>query len=406
MADTKILTKAKRDKKDEFYTQRVDIEQSDRLTSSNFGIFSFFTGAGFLDLGFENAGFAPMMANEINPNFTTVYRYSREHMGIAPPKFGLDVGDVCAFIDDKEKAAELGHYMAEARGLCKMIGFVGGPPCPDFSIAGKQAGSTGKHGHLSQVYLDLICRNKPDFFVFENVKGLWRTAKHRAFFDAIVKQAKNNGYLVTTRLINALEYGAPQYRERIIFIGIRKDLCPEQADGGDGTLANFPWEKNIQYNMADLQTLDWPKTDAFVENGDLPMPKSVIHPLTIEAWFKHNDVEHHPNANDYFNPRAGLEKMRRFDEGDDSRKCYKRPHRWRFAPTAAYGNNEVHLHPYKARRMSVAETLAIQSLPKEFALPPEISLSAKFKTIGNGVPYLAARGVAKTLKEYLEGLVK
>lgn len=94
--------------------------------------------------------------------------------------------------------------------------------------------------------------------------------------------------------------------------------------------------------------------------------------------------------------------MQTFAEGDDSRKCYKRIHRWRYSPTAAYGNNEVHLHPYKARRMSVAETLAIQSLPKEFVLPPDIPLSAKFKTIGNGVPYVAAKGIADTLKAFLK----
>lgn len=93
--------------------------------------------------------------------------------------------------------------------------------------------------------------------------------------------------------------------------------------------------------------------------------------------------------------------MKRFEEGDDSKKCYKRLHRWRYSPTAAYGNNEVHLHPYKAQRLSVAEALSIQSLPKEFVLPPDISLSAKFKTIGNGVPYLLAKGVAETIRDYL-----
>ena len=98
--------------------------------------------------------------------------------------------------------------------------------------------------------------------------------------------------------------------------------------------------------------------------------------------------------------------MKTFDEGDDSKKCYKRLHRWRYSPTAAYGNNEVHLHPYKARRLSVSEALAIQSLPKEFELPQSISLSAMFKTIGNGVPFVLAQGVAKTLKDFLDSEVK
>jgi len=79
--------------------------------------------------------------------------------------------------------------------------------------------------------------------------------------------------------------------------------------------------------------------------------------------------------------------MQSIDEGDDSKKSYKRLHRWRYSPTVAYGNNEVHLHPYKTRRLSAAESMALQSLPKEFCLPPDMSLSDKFKTIGNGVPF-------------------
>ena len=95
--------------------------------------------------------------------------------------------------------------------------------------------------------------------------------------------------------------------------------------------------------------------------------------------------------------------MKAIPEGDDSKKSYKRLHRWRYSPTVAYGNNEVHLHPYKARRLSVAEALALQSLPKDFCLPPEMSLTAKFKTTGNGVPFLLANGIAKTIYQFLKG---
>ena len=89
------------------------------------------------------------------------------------------------------------------------------------------------------------------------------------------------------------------------------------------------------------------------------------------------------------------------DEGDDLKKSYKRLHRWRYSPTAAYGNNEVHLHPYKARRISAAEALAIQSLPKDFVIPENTTLTDMFKTIGNGVPYLAARGLAQTIFDFI-----
>ena len=372
----------------------------------NFGIFSFFTGAGFLDLGFEDAGFVPMMANEIDPNFSRVYLYSHEHMKRPLPQFGLQTGDVCSYLEDAAKKNDLRKHINSAKKECSLVGFIGGPPCPDFSVAGKQAGSTGKNGRLSQVYIDLICENQPDFFVFENVKGLWKTAKHRAFFDDIVKQVQKSGYAVDFRLINALEYGAAQDRERIILIGIKKSLCKGRIDETSGKIVDFPWHKFIRYSMDEIQTINWPTTDPFVENIERDIPQGVPQELTVQDWFTRNDVEHHPNANDYFMPRAGLVKMQTFAEGDDSRKCYKRIHRWRYSPTAAYGNNEVHLHPYKARRMSVAETLAIQSLPKEFVLPPDIPLSAKFKTIGNGVPYVAAKGIADTLKAFLTEISK
>ncbi len=88
-------------------------------------------------------------------------------------------------------------------------------------------------------------------------------------------------------------------------------------------------------------------------------------------------------------------------EGDDSKKSYKRLHRWRYSTTACYGNNEVHLHPYQARRISVAESLAIQSLPPEFELPSKMSLTDMFKSTGNGVPFLAAKGLATTINEFL-----
>jgi DNA (cytosine-5)-methyltransferase 1 len=60
------------------------------------------------------------------------------------------------------------------------------------------------------------------------------------------------------------------------------------------------------------------------------------------------------------------------------------------------------LHPYQARRISVAEALALQSLPKEFLMPPSMTLTDKFKAIGNGVPFEAAKGLATSVMQFLE----
>ena len=103
-----------------------------------------------------------------------------------------------------------------------------------------------------------------------------------------------------------------------------------------------------------------------------------------------------------FKVYAEKEVVENVEEGDVSRKSFKRLHRWRYSPTAAYGNNEVHLHPYRSRRLTVAEAMAIQSLPKWFELPPNLALTEKFKMIGNGVPYLMAFELANTIRDFFQ----
>jgi DNA (cytosine-5)-methyltransferase 1 len=164
----------------------------------------------------------------------------------------------------------------------------------------------------------------------------------------------------------------------------------------------FPWRQYASYETNDVLARPWPTEDPFAEDSQLDMPPGIVAELTVEHWFKRNEVERHPNAIHHFQPRAGLDRFRTIPEGDASRKSFKRLHRWRYSPTAAYGNNEVHLHPYKVRRLSAAEAMAIQSLPKNFVLPEGMSLSDMFKAIGNGVPFLAAQALARTLVQYLE----
>ena len=151
----------------------------------------------------------------------------------------------------------------------------------------------------------------------------------------------------------------------------------------------------------DVFNLPWPKTDKYREDVPTEAPEGIVKELTVEYWWEKNDVLNHPNANMFFQPRAGAYRFQTKDEGDVEKKCYKRLHRWRFSPTVAYGNNEVHIHPYKPRRISVAEALALQSLPKEYELPTDMTLTNAFKTIGNGVPFMAALGIAKNIFDYI-----
>lgn len=362
-------------------------------------IFSFFSGSGFLDLGFEKAGFDIDFVNEYSNSFITAYTYSREKMKMRKPKYGYHNTDINVYFNGSKN--ELKSYILDARNSGNLIGFIGGPPCPDFSVGGKNRGRDGDNGKLSSTYVNLIKEMKPDFFLFENVKGLWRTARHRAFYEELKKKLHNAKYCTTERLTNAIEFGVPQDRDRILLFGVSKELLKKEYFKGS-QLLHFPWDTHTKYTIDQIKDIKWPIADAFGEDSIREMPQNIIKELTIQYWFEQNSVISHPNANSYFKPRDGLLKMQTIDEGDVSKKSYKRLHRWRYSPTAAYGNNEVHLHPYKARRISASEALAIQSLPAEFELPQDMSLSDMFKTIGNGVPFLLSNGIAETVKQYLE----
>ena len=103
-----------------------------------------------------------------------------------------------------------------------------------------------------------------------------------------------------------------------------------------------------------------------------------------------------------FKVKGGREKIQTIQEGDTSRKSFKRLHRWKYSPTAAYGNNEVHLHPYRTRQLKRCRNYGDSVVAMWFELPSNVCLSAKFKMVGNGVPYLLANGIAMELQGWIE----
>ena len=203
-------------------------------------IFSFFSGSGFLDLGFEMSGISIDLVNEFSPAFIGAYKYSREKMGLAKPIHGYSNTDINNYLG--ALSAELSEQVAQSRADGSFVGFIGGPPCPDFSVAGKQKGRHGDNGKLSLTYIKLIIEQQPDFFLFENVKGLWRTAKHRAYYEEL-KSMLSPYYSMTERLTNSLEFGAPQDRDRILLFGVHKNL------GKDAS--SFDWFRYIKYSLSD-----------------------------------------------------------------------------------------------------------------------------------------------------------
>ena len=351
-------------------------------------VYSFFSGVGFLDLGFENAGFDIVFVNEHNERFLQAYQYARRNNNHVP-LYGYSNEDVRVYLSDEKWQEAFPEYN---NGRNNLIGFIGGPPCPDFSIAGKNEGETGKNGQLTSVYVELIIKRQPDFFVLENVRGLCGTKKHKEFYDRIKRRLYRSGYSLFDSVENALCYGVPQYRDRLILIGFKRTRF--------GRNIIYQIGNNRTYALDDIQKIPWPEVSPYVENGDMAMPENIVPELTVQYWFEQNHVLNHPNGHDVFAIK-NMEKYITIPEGESRGKSFKRLHRWRYSPTAAYGNNEVHLHPYLPRRICVAEALAIQSLQEWFELQQNISLSSKFKMVGNGVPYLLSYGIASELYEWI-----
>lgn len=352
----------------------------------NIPIISYFSGGGFLDLGFELEGFETIWSNEISVEISKIY-----NSGITS-SLGKEKNITSNVPIEDINISSLKKNVIKKIDS-KIWGIIGGPPCPDFSVGGKNKGKNGERGKLSKTYIDHICKLKPSFFVFENVKGLIKTKKHREFFLELIKQLQENGYAVDEKLLNALDFGVPQDRERIILLGIRKGLYRKIFRKNYSGKNNwFPWPAE-KYPIAKT-AYDWDNIN------DLEIVKNIPDELKVGKYIlDQEELSKLSNSNEYFNPKSS--KFGTIKEGDTSRKSFKKLHRNKFSPTVAYGNNEVHLHPEQKRRLSVREALRIQTVPDSYVITGDISLSTKFKVIGNGVPVKLSREIAKSIKELL-----
>src|SRR5690606_13263811 len=115
----------------------------------NLSIFSFFAGAGFLDLGFESAGYGIDYVNELDQDFMRAYRYAREQLKRKGPQFGYHPANVTILVEAPFHQ-RMSEMLRRARSASDVVGFVAGPPCPDFSVAGKHKGRNGEKGRLTE----------------------------------------------------------------------------------------------------------------------------------------------------------------------------------------------------------------------------------------------------------------
>ncbi len=169
-------------------------------------VISFFTGAGGLDLGFDLTGYDVVYATDIDSMCCKTLKANIG--GTLSKKTVIEQADI---------------RQIDPSTLPKNIDLIiGGPPCQSFSASGRRAGGAAgrldDRGILFEAYCKTIAYVQPKGFLFENVRGILGTNKGEDW-KAIVESFRDIGYRISYRILDALDYGAPQQRERMIMVG-------------------------------------------------------------------------------------------------------------------------------------------------------------------------------------------
>lgn len=360
-------------------------------------LLSFFTGGGFLDMGFERTGiFETVWTNECDPVFAKFYEsgfssWLKAAGKEAPARSITNTNRVQDLTGEQIRKEAFGATVPD------FFGIIGGPPCQDFSSMGKKNGFNGDRGKLTKEFLQKVKDINPSFFIMENVAGLVHVKKNKQIFLEHLESLRNDYYL-DLFILNALHYGTPQFRERVFVVGILKLLVNELDSRFFYNEGWFPQPDKIYPDA-----LNWklPTSSLFGQilekQGDVPSELCVDHHLVPDG-----EMLNIPNANEYLKLHTSREKLCEIKEGETNRPSFKRLHRFKYSPTVCYGNNEVHLHPYRERRLSVREALRLQGVPDSYILDSAGQLTKKFKMIGNGVPVPLAEAVAKAVLHFFE----
>ena len=171
---------------------------------------SLFSGAGGMDIGFEQAGFEVVVAVEQDPSCCDTLRRNR-------PRTPVINGDITK-ITTKEILDVGGLSKGEAA-----VAFAG-PPCQPFSLAGERLGLDDPKGRLVMEFIRVVREALPLSFVMENVSGLrnWNGGKAlRLFLEEFSKPIGDDSYVVSYSVLDACDYGVPQHRERLFIVGNR-----------------------------------------------------------------------------------------------------------------------------------------------------------------------------------------
>lgn len=333
---------------------------------------SLFSGAMGLDLGLEKAGINIKLCQDFDAScYETMLVNNKPAM----------TGDI-RNIDSMTILNRAGLGKGDAFILC------GGPPCQPFSTAGKRLGINDPRGSLFMDYVRMVDETRPRFFVFENVKGLTSIAVDKSgtpggVLDIILSEFHRIGYKTVYGVLDAVHYGVPQFRERLIILGSRDNeniFLPAPTHFMKHQLKEMKW-RTLGDTIRDLE--DNPGSCTQFSEERLRYLRMVPE----GGNWRDLPAELQPEA------MGGAWKSGGGKVGFYRRLSYSQP-----SPTVVTSPVQkatMMCHPTKDRPLSVKEYARIQQFPDNWKITGTIT--NQYKQIGNAVPVGLAEAVGMAL---------
>lgn len=324
-----------------------------------------FAGAGGLALGLEMAGFNHIGLIEFDKSAANTLKINR-------PNWNVLCEDI-EIVASRDLEKEFGIKKLELDLLS------GGAPCQSFSYAGKRLGLEDTRGTMFYHYATFLKKLQPKMFLFENVKGLLTHDKKRTF-KTIYDIFEEQGYTVQYSVLNAVDYGVAQKRERLIMIGIRNDLV--------GNI-KFEFPKKYEKKLVLRDVLkDVPESECAKYSKEKEAIFSLVPP---GGYWKDidSDIAKKYMKSCWFMEGGRTGILRRLSLDEPSLTVLTTPQM----------KQTERCHPTEVRPFSVRESARIQSFPDEWEFSG--TMSSKYKQIGNAVPCNLAKEIGFSIKKTL-----
>ena len=365
-----------------------------------------FCGAGGLSLGFKQEGFKTVLANDIEQCCIDTYAHNHPET----PRSRIILGDI------KEVCEQLNNILGDT--VVDIV--VGGPPCQGFSMANRQRLIDDPRNKLYRYYVKVVSILRPKFFVMENVKGMLPVA------EQVVDDFQKLGYKVNYKVLNAKDYGVPQNRERLIYIGnivdqdntIIFDRIIESSKNipktvlGDALFGLRALNASKIRNATEVDSLESgykiEKNNNRISNQYLSLiNEDIIYPFVLNHKARYNndrDIEifsrlQQGDRSD--DPKIAdiMPYARRNDIFKD--KYYKLVSDKVCKTITAHMKFDcnMYIHPTQARGLTPREAARVQSFPDDYFFKG--AYTKTYMQIGNSVPPLLGRAIANIIKDYL-----